>query len=153
MMRKMAIGLAVATIVMGGTTLGASTLHGDSGISKSSVSRSISSNRFGPRTIAYEEERGRGYERGERYIRVAEYTPDRWDAITRHRGERYSRYDRSDRFAERGRYGEREYSLGRYERAPRYGERYRRYGERYGNYRPYRYQHYRRGGASYGRGD
>jgi Protein of unknown function (DUF3106) len=47
MMRKIAIGLAAATVVIGGSTLGVSALYGqESGISKGSVSGSIKSHRF-----------------------------------------------------------------------------------------------------------
>lgn len=58
MMRNIAIGLAAVTIAMGGSTLNASALHGQrSGISKSNVSPSATTQRFGPRTYGYEEER------------------------------------------------------------------------------------------------
>jgi hypothetical protein len=62
MMRNIAIGLAAATIAIGGSTLSASALHGQkSGIDKGSMS--------------YEEERERG--------RIAGYEPDRFDGISR----------------------------------------------------------------------
>jgi len=86
MMRNIAIGLAAATIAIGGSTLSASALYGqESGISKESMSRSVKSHRFGPRTYGfYGEERGRG--------KVAEYKPDRFDEISRFdRGNRISR--------------------------------------------------------------
>jgi hypothetical protein len=72
MMRNIAIGLAAATIAIGGSTLSASALSGqESGISKGSMSRS------------YDEERGGG--------RVAEYKPDRFDEVSRpDRGNRIS---------------------------------------------------------------
>jgi Protein of unknown function (DUF3106) len=73
MMRNIAIGLAAATIAIGGSTLSASALSGqESGISKGSMSRS------------YDEERGGG--------RVAGYKPDRFDEVSRSdRGDRISR--------------------------------------------------------------
>jgi len=73
MMRNIAIGLAAATIAIGGSTLSASALSGqESGISKGSMSRS------------YDEERGGG--------RVAVYKPDRFDEVSRSdRGNRISR--------------------------------------------------------------
>jgi hypothetical protein len=60
MMRNIAIALAAATIAMGGSTLSASALHGQqSGISKGSVSGSLKTHRFGPRSYGfYQEERG-----------------------------------------------------------------------------------------------
>jgi hypothetical protein len=70
MMRNIAVGLAAATIAIGGSTLSASALSGqESGISKGSMSRS------------YDEQRGRG--------RVAGYKPDRFDEVSR--GNRTSR--------------------------------------------------------------
>src|SRR5215510_6246563 len=62
MMRHIAIGLAAATIAIGGSTLSVSALYGqESGISKGSVSGAVKSQRFGPRTYGfYDEERGRG---------------------------------------------------------------------------------------------
>ena len=73
MMRNIAIGLAAATIAIGGSTPSASALSGqESGISKGSMSRS------------YGEERGGG--------RVAGYKPDRFDEVSRSdRGNRISR--------------------------------------------------------------
>jgi hypothetical protein len=71
-MRNIAIGLAAATIAIGGSTLSASALSGqESGISKGSMSRS------------YNEERGGG--------KVAGYKPDRFDEV--------SRSDRSNRIS------------------------------------------------------
>src|SRR5215475_365284 len=72
MMCNIAIGLAAATIAIGGSTLSASALSGqESGISKGSMSRS------------YDEERGRGG--------VAGYKPDRFDEVSRSdRGNRTS---------------------------------------------------------------
>jgi Spy/CpxP family protein refolding chaperone len=59
MMRNIAIGLAAATIAIGGSTLGVSALYGqESGIGKGSMSGSAKSHHFGQRT--YNEERGRG---------------------------------------------------------------------------------------------
>ena len=71
MMRNIAIGLAAATIAIGGSTLSASALSGqESGISKGSMSRSY-------------EERGGGS--------VAGYKPDRFDEVSRpERGNRIS---------------------------------------------------------------
>ena len=64
MMRNIAIGLAAATIAIGGSTLSASALSGqESGISKGSMSRS------------YDEERGGG--------KVTGYKPDRFDEVSR----------------------------------------------------------------------
>jgi hypothetical protein len=86
MMRNIAIGLAAATIAIGGSTLSVSALYAqESGISKESMSRSVKSHRFGPRTYGfYGEERGRG--------KVAGYKPDRFDEISRfNRGDRISR--------------------------------------------------------------
>ncbi len=73
MMRNIAIGLAAATIAIGGSTLSASALYGqESGISKGNMSRS------------YDEERGRG--------RVGRYKPDRFDEVSRSdHGNRISR--------------------------------------------------------------
>ena len=70
MMRNIAIGLAAATIVLGGSTLSGSALYGqESGISEGSMSGSVKSQRFGPRTYGFsDEERGRGN-------RFAELTP------------------------------------------------------------------------------
>jgi Protein of unknown function (DUF3106) len=73
MMRNIMIGLAAATIAIGGSTLSASALSGqESGISKGNMSRS------------YDEERGRG--------KVAGYKPDRFDEVSRSdHGNRISR--------------------------------------------------------------
>jgi hypothetical protein len=70
MMRNIAIGLAAVTIALGGSTLSVSALYGqESGISKGSMSGSVKSQRFGPRTYGfYDEERGRGN-------RLSELTP------------------------------------------------------------------------------
>jgi hypothetical protein len=70
MIRKIAIGLAAATIAIGGPTLSASALQSqsmESGISKGSASPSTKSHRFGPRTYGF-------YERG-RGERFSELTP------------------------------------------------------------------------------
>src|SRR5437660_2761717 len=86
MMRNIVIGLAAATIAIGGSTLSASALSGqESGISKGSMSRSAKSQSFGPRTYGFSgEERGSG--------KVAGYKPDRLDEISRSdRGNRISR--------------------------------------------------------------
>jgi DNA-directed RNA polymerase subunit F len=85
MIRRIAIGLAAATIAITGSTLSVSALQGqESGISKESMNQSVKSHRFGPRTYGfYGEERGRG--------KVAGYKPDRFDEI--------SRFDRGDRIS------------------------------------------------------
>src|SRR5215467_5414561 len=71
MMRNIAIGLAAATIAIGGSTLNVSTLYGqESGISKGSMSGSVNSERIGELT-PLQRERLRGKVR-ERY---AELTP------------------------------------------------------------------------------
>jgi hypothetical protein len=100
MMRKIAIGLAAATIAIGGPTLSASALHSQSmkgPISKGSASQSTESR---PRTYGSSGERRGG--------RIAGYEPDRFDTISRfdrgHRftpleGERFSRIVR-ERYAE-----------------------------------------------------
>jgi hypothetical protein len=60
MMRSIAIGLAAATIAIGGSTLSVSAHQGQmSNISKGSASRSVKAHHIGPRTYGYsEEERG-----------------------------------------------------------------------------------------------
>src|SRR5258705_12522624 len=71
MMRNIAIGLAAATIAVGGSTLSVSALYGqESGISKGSMSGSVKSDRFAELT-PLQRERLRGKVR-ERY---AELTP------------------------------------------------------------------------------
>ncbi len=73
MMRSIAIGLATATIVIGGSTLSASALQGHkSGISKSHVSGAIKTPSFGSSTYGYEEERGRGRITGHELNRLEE---------------------------------------------------------------------------------
>jgi hypothetical protein len=122
--------LAVAAIAVGGSTLSASALQGQkSSISKGSMSRSVTSHRFGPRTFAYSPEaERRGY-----------YDRDRYERLGRlYERERLGRYE-PGRYERRGRLYERE-RLGRYEPG--------RY-ERFGRYeRPYGY--YRRGEGEYG---
>jgi hypothetical protein len=143
MMRKIAIGLAVATIAMGGSTLTASALHGHkSGISKGSMSGTVKSHRFGPRTYGfYEEERGRrGY---------TGYKPDRFDGISRYERLSPRERERLGRFAREGyeRLSPREHErLSRFARerlSPMERERLSRFirGERY----------YRHGPDYYGR--
>jgi hypothetical protein len=92
MMRNIAFGLAAATIAIGGSTLSASALYGqESGISKGSMSGSVKSQRFGPRTYGfYDEERGRGLTplqrerlRGMVRERFAELTPLQRERISR----------------------------------------------------------------------
>ena len=121
MMRKIAIGLAAATVAIGGPTLTASALQSqsmESGIiSKGSESPSTKSHRFGPRTYGfYDEERGSGN-------RFSELTPlqrERLRGIVR---ERFSELtpvqrERINRFV-----------LGRYERlSPLERERLYRHG-------------------------
>jgi hypothetical protein len=70
MMRNIAIGLAAATIAIGGSALSASAHYGQqSGISKGNMSGSAKSQRFGPSTYGFsDEERGRGN-------RSSEFTP------------------------------------------------------------------------------
>jgi Spy/CpxP family protein refolding chaperone len=100
MMRSIAIGLAAATIAIGGSTLSVSALHGqESGISKGSMSGSVKGHQFGTRT--YNEERGHG-NRAEltprarerlREIareRYAELTPRQRERLTRIGRELYS---------------------------------------------------------------
>ncbi len=62
MMRNIAIGLAAATIAIGGSALSASAHYGQqSGITKGNMSGSSHSQRFAPRTYGFsDEERGRG---------------------------------------------------------------------------------------------
>jgi hypothetical protein len=73
MMRSIVIGLATATIVIGGSTLSASALHGQkSGVSKGPVSGAIKTPSFGSRTYGYEEERGRGRITGHELNRLEE---------------------------------------------------------------------------------
>jgi hypothetical protein len=83
MMRNIAIGLAAATIAIGGSTLSASALSGqESGISKGSMSRSYGS--------------------------VAGYKPDRFDEVSRSdRGNRISRLTPLQRERLRGKVRER----------------------------------------------
>ena len=90
MMRNIAIGLAAATIAIGGSTLSASALYGqESGIRKGSMSGSVKSQRFGPRTYGfYDEERGRGLTplqrerlRGTVRERFAELTPTQRERV------------------------------------------------------------------------
>jgi Protein of unknown function (DUF3106) len=75
MMRNIAIGLAAATIAIGGSALSASALSGQqNGISKG-MSGSVKSQRFGPRTYGfYDEGRGNRYDEG-RGNRSGELTP------------------------------------------------------------------------------
>jgi hypothetical protein len=122
MMRKIAIGLAVVTIAMGGSTLSASALHGHKGgISKSSMSKSVS-HRFGPRTYAFsDEEAGRRIDRERRSDRYAGgYRPDRFDGVSRHRrGERLAGGYTPDRFE-----GVSRSRIARYDRGDRRFDRY-----------------------------
>src|SRR5215475_6902923 len=91
MMRNIAIGLAAATIAISGSTLSVSALHGqESGISKSSMSGSVKSHRFGSRT--YNEERGR-------VNRYAELTPRQRGRLSQIARERYA--ERTPRQRER----------------------------------------------------
>jgi Spy/CpxP family protein refolding chaperone len=80
MMRNIAIGLAAATIAIGGSTLSMSALYAqESSISKGSMSGSVKS--FGPRT--YNEERGR-------INRFAELTPRQRGRLREIARERYA---------------------------------------------------------------
>jgi Protein of unknown function (DUF3106) len=79
MMRNIAIGLAAATIAIGGSTLSASAGQ-ESGINKGSTSGSVKSHRTEPRT--YKEERGRGN-------RFAELTPRARERLREIARERY----------------------------------------------------------------
>jgi Spy/CpxP family protein refolding chaperone len=82
MMRNIAIGLAAATIAIGVSTLSMSALYAqESGISKGSMSGSVKSHRFGPRT--YNEERGR-------VNRFAELTPRQRGRLREIARERYA---------------------------------------------------------------
>jgi hypothetical protein len=82
MMRNIAIGLAAATIAIGGSTLSVSALYGqESGISKGSMSGSVKSHRFGSRI--YNEERGR-------VDRFAELTPRQRERLRQIARERYA---------------------------------------------------------------
>jgi hypothetical protein len=82
MMRNIAIGLAAATIAIGGSTLGGSALYGqESGIGKGSMSGSAKSHHFGQHT--YNEERGRGNH-------VAELTPRARERLREIARERYA---------------------------------------------------------------
>jgi hypothetical protein len=88
MMRKIAIGLAAATVAIGGPTLTASALQSqsmESGIiSKGSESPSTKSHRFGPRTYGfYDEERGSGN-------RFSELTPLQRERLRGMARERFS---------------------------------------------------------------
>jgi CRP-like cAMP-binding protein len=113
MMRNIAIGLAAATIAIGGSTLSVSAHHGqESGISKGSMSGSAKSHRVGPRTYGfYDEERTRGIGLSRTAVeRFAELTPrererlsrmvlERFAELTPRERERLSRMVR-ERFAE-----------------------------------------------------
>jgi hypothetical protein len=121
MMRKIAIGLAAATVAIGGPTLTASALQSqsmESGIiSKGSASPSTNSHRFGPRTYGfYDEERGSGN-------RFSELTPLQRERLRGMVRERFSELtplqrERINRFV-----------LGRYERlSPLERERLYRHG-------------------------
>ena len=83
MMRNIAIGLAAATIAIGGSTLSVSALYGqESGISKDSMSGSVKSYRFGPRTYGFsDEERGRG----NRFVELTPTQRERLRGIVRER--------------------------------------------------------------------
>jgi hypothetical protein len=79
MMRNIAIGLAAATIAIGGSTLSVSALYGqDSGISKGSMSGSVKSDRYAEFT-PLQRERLKGMVRE----RFAELTPLQRERISR----------------------------------------------------------------------
>jgi hypothetical protein len=101
MMRSIAIGLAAATIAIGGSTLSVSALHGqESGISKGSMSGSVKGHQFGTRT--YNEERGHG-NRAEltprARERLREIARERYAELTPRQRERLTRIGR-ERHAE-----------------------------------------------------
>jgi Spy/CpxP family protein refolding chaperone len=80
MMRNIAIGLAAAAIAIGGSTLSVSALYAQES-SKGSMSGTVKSHRFGPRT--YNEERGR-------VNRFAELTPRQRGRLREIARERYA---------------------------------------------------------------
>jgi hypothetical protein len=84
-MRNIAIGLAAATMPIGGLMLSASAHDGQqSGISNGSKSGSVKSRRFGPRTYGfYEEERGRG----DRFGELTRFQRERVRGIARELGD------------------------------------------------------------------
>src|SRR5712671_5689765 len=84
MMRNIAIGLAAATIAIGGSTLSVSALYGqESGISKGSMSGSVKSDRFVELTPT-QRERLRGMVR-ERIVELTPMQRERLRGIVRER--------------------------------------------------------------------
>ena len=77
MMRNIAIGLAAATIAIGGSTLSVSALYGqESGISKGSMSESVKSHRFSELTPTQRENL-----RGKVRERFSELTPTQRERV------------------------------------------------------------------------
>ena len=84
MMRNIAIGLAAATIAIGGSTLSVSALYGqESGISKGGMSRSVKSHRFAELT-PLQRERLRRIVR-ERYTELTPLQRERLRGMVRER--------------------------------------------------------------------
>ena len=112
MMRNIAIGLAAATIAIGGSTLSVSALSGqESGISKGSMSESAKSHRFGPRTYGFnEEERGRSNRFGDltptQRERLRGMVRERFAELTPKQRERVREFVR-ERLNRHGPYGQR----------------------------------------------
>jgi hypothetical protein len=152
MMRNIAIGLAAATIAIGGSTLSASALYGqesqESGISKGSISRSVQSHRFGPHTYGYTEltPREREHLRAVMHERLAELTPrqrERFRGFVRERLAELTPHEREHvRMFVRERFAE---------LTPRQRERLRGIlGERYERFSPFERERFYRHGP-YGR--
>src|SRR5712672_895097 len=124
MMRNIAIGLAAATIVIGGSTLSVSALYGqESGISKGSMSGCIKGERFAELT-PLQRERLRGKVR-ERY---AELTPLQRERLRGKVRERYTELTPLQRARLRGKVRERYEQLTPLERERLY--RHGLYGSR-----------------------
>src|SRR5258706_83260 len=105
MMRNIAIGLAAATIVIGGSTLSVSALYGqESGISKGSMSGSIKGDRFAELT-PLQRERLRGKVR-ERYTQLTPLQRARLRGKVRERYEQLTPLER-ERLYRHGLYGSR----------------------------------------------
>ena len=107
MMRNIAIGLAAAAVIaIGGTTLSVSALYGqESGISKGSMSGSVKSQRFEPRTYGFnDEERGRSNRFAEltpmQRVRLREIVRERFADLTPMQRERIKGFVR-ERLADR----------------------------------------------------
>src|SRR5215470_15684721 len=103
MMRNIAIGLAAATIAIGGSTLSVSALYGqESGISKGSMSGSVNSDRFAELTPT-QRERLRGKVRE----RFADLTPMQRERIREFARERFAELTPMQRERLRGKVRER----------------------------------------------